>query len=377
MTTMNANWIMHPGFYLKEEMEARGWLQRDLAFILGCSEQALNRILSGKQGISPDMANALGEAFDVPAEFFANLQQAYDLSQAQKPEPGVAIRAKMQNIYPVREMIKRGWVEQADAVMLETQLVRFFDVENPNDIPYMAHAARKSRYEERGIPPAQLAWLFRVRQIAKSIASPKYSEKALRSALNDLQELLRAPEEARHVPRILMECGVRFILVDRLPQADIDGVCFWLDKESPVIGMSTKRDKIDNFWFVLRHEIEHVLRMHGQNNEMIDPDLQGEAAGTSNIIPIEERVANAAAADFCVPREKLDSFMARKRPFYYEKDVLAFSRILNRHPGLIVGQMQRRLDDYRYLARYLVKVRHFVLPGSIADGWGQVVPVSL
>jgi HTH-type transcriptional regulator/antitoxin HigA len=83
-------WVKHPGFYLKEEMEERGLFARDLAFILGVPEQSLNTILSGKRGISPDMARALGEAFDVPAEFFMNLQQAYDLSRAAMPDPGVA-----------------------------------------------------------------------------------------------------------------------------------------------------------------------------------------------------------------------------------------------------------------------------------------------
>ena len=183
-------------------MEARGWSQRDLAFILGSTDQTLNPILSGKRGISPDMAKALGEAFDVPAEFFANLQPAYDLAQARTPDPSVAVRRNMQNTYPVREMIKRGWIELSDAAMIETQLVRFFGKESPDEIPYMAHAAKKSSYEEREIPPAQLAWLFRVRQVANSITVPRYSEKALRSALTDLQRLLYAPEEARQVPRI-------------------------------------------------------------------------------------------------------------------------------------------------------------------------------
>ena len=50
MATMSANWVKHPGFYIKEEMEARGWWQRDLAFILGLTDQALNPILSGKRG---------------------------------------------------------------------------------------------------------------------------------------------------------------------------------------------------------------------------------------------------------------------------------------------------------------------------------------
>ena len=173
---MATDWVMHPGIYIKEEMDAREWLQRDLAFILGIPEQAVNVILSGKRGISPDMARALGDAFDVPAEFFANLQKAYDLSRATAPNPSVAVRAKIQSQYPVREMIKRGWIEDGDAALLQGQLTRFFNVALPEDIPYLAHAAKKSSYEEADVRPAQLAWLFRVKQIARSVSVPKYSE---------------------------------------------------------------------------------------------------------------------------------------------------------------------------------------------------------
>jgi HTH-type transcriptional regulator/antitoxin HigA len=212
-----------------------------------------------------------------------------------------------------------------------------------------------------------------VRQVANSISVRQYSEKALRSALTDLQGLLYAPEEARQVPRILAECGVRYVLVEKLPNAKIDGVCFWLD-DSPVIGMSLQHDRIDNFWFVLRHEIEHVLRGHGREQEMIDTDLDKVPEGSTSE---DEQLANSAAADFCAPGDKLDSFLMRKHPFYYEKDVVAFARVHNRHPGVVVGQIRRKLNRYDYLTRYLVRVRQFVLPGSIADGWGQVVPVSL
>jgi HTH-type transcriptional regulator/antitoxin HigA len=370
MATASANWIMHPGVYIKEEMDEREWSQRDLAFILGCSEQAINPILNGKRGISPEMAKALGLAFNVPAEFFANLQQAYDLSQARMPDPSVALRRDMQSLYPVREMIRRGWIEPSDANMLEVQLTKFL---GDKAIPYMAHDAKKTSYEEREIAPAQLAWLFRVRQIAQSISVPNYSEKSLRSSLTDLQQLLLSPEETRHVPRLLMECGVRLIVVEKLPSAKIDGVCFWLDKQSPVIGLSLQHDRIDNFWFVLRHEIEHVLLKHGQEEEMIDSDLDSQATSISE----EERLANDAASEFCAPSDRVSSFLARKHPFYYEKDVIAFSRTMQRHPGIVIGQIRKRLGRWDYLTRHLVKVRQHVLPGSIADGWGQVVPVSL
>ncbi|MEO7145996.1 MAG: XRE family transcriptional regulator, partial [Bryobacteraceae bacterium] len=112
-----------------------------------------------------------------------------------------------------------------------------------------------------------------------------------------------------------------------------------------------------------------VLREHGRDREIID-DLEGEKAGTGDDLPEEERVANGAASGFCAPR--LDTFMAMKHPFYYERDVLAFSQTTKRHPGIIVGQMQFRLKNYTFLARQLSKIRNFVLPSSIFDGWGQV-----
>ncbi|HTZ48907.1 MAG TPA: HigA family addiction module antitoxin [Verrucomicrobiae bacterium] len=364
MAAMTQSWVRHPGQYIKEEVEERGWSQRDLAFILGVSEQAINPILNGKRGISPEMAKALGEAFDVPAEFFANLQQAYDLALARKPDASVSIRRDLQSIFPIREMIKRGWIEQTDTNMLQMQLSRFFEDEN------FAYAAKKARGE---VSPAQTAWLYRVRQIAKSISVPKYSEKALRAAIaNDFPSLLYAPDEVRQVPGILSECGIKLIFVEKLPNAKIDGVCFWLD-DVPVIGMSLQHDRIDNFWFVLRHECEHVLNQHGKQQEMVDIDLDASAVSISE----EERIANDAASNFCAPSQRVDDWLRRKQPYYYERDVVAFSRTLHRHPGIVIGQIRRKLNRYDYLSRYLVKVRHHILPVALADGWGQTVPVSL
>jgi len=372
-TMVYPNWIKHPGFYIKEEMDARGWTQRDLAFVLGVPEQAVNMIVSGKRGISPDMARALGDAFDVSPDLFANLQKDYDMAQAKQPKAGVALLGKMQINYPVREMVNRGWLVNADAGTIREQLARFFEVPDVSEIPYIEHAARKrSTYEERAIPAPQLAWLFRVKQIAKSITVPKYSESKLREAVEKMRGMMLEPEQVREIPKLLMDSGVRFILVEKLTNAKIDGVCFWLDDHSPVIGMSIQRDTIDNFWFVLRHEIEHVLRRHGRKAEIIDTDLQLDQSDDG-----DEKLANDAARDFCINWNKFESFMIRKKPFYYERDVIAFSRVMGRHPGIVVGQMQRYMDNYSYLARHLSKVRQFILPNAIADGWGQVIPIQI
>lgn len=365
--------VPHPGFYIREELDARGWTQRDLAYILGTPEQAVNMILSGKRGISPEMAKALGEAFSVNPDLFANLQRSYDMSRARSPDPGVGRRARLQSAYPVREMIKRGWLQDTDAAMLEAQMARFFEVDNADNIPHMEHAARKSTHYD-DTEPAQLAWLFRVRQIARTMVAPKYSEKALREATQQLRLFLADPEEARNVPRVLAECGVRLVIVECLPNAKIDGVCFWLDKQAPVIGLSMRFDRIDNFWFVLRHELEHVLRKDGQTQEVIDENIDGD---TDRDTSEEERAANAAAADFCVPKVHIDSFIARKAPFFAERDIIGFARRINVHPGLVLGQIRKRTGRWDLLPRHLVKVRGHVLPSAMVDGWGTTAPVSL
>ena len=221
----------------------------------------------------------------------------------------------------------------------------------------------------------QLAWLFRVRQIAESMTVTRYSKAGLENAVIRLRNFLIDPEEIRNVPRLLAEVGVRFIVVEALPSSQIDGVCFWLNDQSPVIGMSLRHDRIDNYWFVLRHEIEHVLLGHGKEFEIVDIDLGAE--GGPAVVSEEERLANAAAANFCVPSDDMNSFIARKSPFISERDVLGFAKVRQVHPGLVVGQVQKRLERYDYLRKYLTKVRQHATAGAVVDGWGELAPVAL
>jgi plasmid maintenance system antidote protein VapI/Zn-dependent peptidase ImmA (M78 family) len=346
-----------------------------LAYILGTPEQAVNMIISGKRGISPEMAKALGNAFEVSGEFFANLQKAYEMANARAPDPQVARRAQLQRLFPVREMIRRGWLEDTDIGLLEAQVKRFFCANDLEEVAALPHAAKKSDYSETTAP--QLAWLYRVRQLAAEMVVPRYSEKALRDLLAELPRYMIDPEEMRLIPRALAECGIRFVIVEALPNAKIDGVCFWLDAHSPVIGLSTLRDRIDNFWFVLRHELEHVLNGDGKDgveSAVLDVDVE---SAQDDSLPPEEKRANAAAAELCVPREELETFYLRKFPYISERDMLGFAGRIQRHPGIVVGQLQKKMDRWDWLSRYKVKVRQYIAQESVIDGWGVPASVSL
>jgi HTH-type transcriptional regulator / antitoxin HigA len=360
-----------PAEIIRAEMEKRGWSQSDLAYVLGVNSSAVNPILSGKRGISPDMAKALAIAFDVPAERFALAQAEWELRRARDPDPKVTARARVQAQYPMREMMRRGWIKEGDTgADLEAQLCRFFGVSNLADVPHLAHSAKRTEYSH--IPPAQLAWLFRVRQIASEMPTPPYSRASLAAGVDRMKEFLGHPEEVRHIPRLLHEVGIRFVIVEGLPGSKIDGVCFWLNKVSPVIGMSLRFDRIDNFWFVLGHECAHVLHGHGQNAAIVDNELEQLTLELSE----EEQIANRDAAEFCVPQEKIRSFYLRKKPLFAERDVLAFSKIMKVHPGIVVGQLQKLVGRYDLLRRHLVSVREHISGSALVDGWGDVVPVE-
>jgi HTH-type transcriptional regulator/antitoxin HigA len=370
-----------PGQLISALLEERGWTNRVLAVVLEAEETGVCKLISDKKAVTPEIAITLEEVFGVEASTFLALQRDYDLAKARlvaRPNPKRATRAHLFGGLPVAEMIKRGWLNVADVrdmPAVEKELATFFGVESVDQIEILPHAAKRTAISADATP-VQLAWLYRVKQIASEMLVGKYSPASGRRALELLKPLTSAAEEARKVPRILAECGIRFVIVESLSSAKIDGVCFWLNESSPVIGLSIRFDRIDNFWFVLRHELEHVLNEHGKSVITIDAELEGAKAGLSDAVSDEERIANAAAAEFCVPKKTMDSFIARKAPTFAERDLLGVAATLGVHPGLVAGQLRHRTGQYNRFATHLVKIRSIIAPSAMVDGWGDIAQIE-
>lgn len=73
----------HPGEMLLEEfIKPLGLRQTELAEWIGVSYPRLNEIVHGKRGVTPDTALRLEQVFGMDAQFWLNLQGAWDLYQA-------------------------------------------------------------------------------------------------------------------------------------------------------------------------------------------------------------------------------------------------------------------------------------------------------
>ncbi len=82
----------HPGLTVRYDcLEPLGLSVTGGAKALGVSRQALNNLVNGKAGISPEMAIRLAKAFGSTAETWLRLQMAYDLAQARQHEGDILV----------------------------------------------------------------------------------------------------------------------------------------------------------------------------------------------------------------------------------------------------------------------------------------------
>ncbi len=357
--------VFPPGEFLREELDTRGWLQADFAAIVGKDAKTVSDIISGKRSITPDMAMLIGEALDTGPAVWLNLENDYQLHKAaaNRPTEGhVSQRAEIYEQYPIREMVKRGWITQtSDVHVLKRELSDFF---SPDELPY---AARRS--DDSSKKNLQKAWLHRAYNIARELPVSSYSELALARALNDLKEMMGEPREMVQIPRVLSGAGIRFLLVEALPSSKIDGVCFWLDNKNPVVALSTRLDRIDNFWFTLIHELQHVKHRHGQDLAMLDIDIRKRDSDLSK----KERLADEGAEEYLVPREEIENFVARVSPLFSATRIKEFARRIGVHPGIVVGQLQHmEAIPWSHHKKALVSVRGIVTSTTPHDGWGMV-----
>lgn len=374
-TDNDAAEVFPPGEFIKDELEARGWSQIDLAEILGRSPVQINKIIQGVQAITPETARQLADAFGTTAQLWLNLESQYQLSQITVDTDDVARRAKLYDKFPVREIIKRGWVEASENVkVLEKSLLDFFGISSLEEKPKFAHAARR--------PPtaqdysAMWAWLCRARKLAPAVNADKFSDTSFKQALERLHLLIHEVEEVRHVPRILAEAGIRLVVVETLPRAKMDGATFWLNPWSPVVVLSLRNDRIDGFWHTLLHELDHVKNREGMVEPVVDSEMIGENMQPFADKPEIEKRADRFACEFSIKKGELDTFIARSRPMYSKQRIYLFARRLNVHPGIVVGQLQfRGVIDYKHNREMLDKVRHIVTASALTDGWGHTPPV--
>lgn len=151
----------------------------------------------------------------------------------------------------------------------------------------------------------------------------------------------------------LRNYGISLIIEPHFPQTYLDGATLILDKDHPVIGLTLRHDRLDNFWFTLMHELAHIY-LHSTQDFTFFYDELDKIDSTNDY----EKSADDLAIEVLIPRAVWDNSPARLIPSPMAAKSLADELGIN--IAIVAGRM-RRENRYQYLNSIILnaKVRQY------------------
>lgn len=197
----------------------------------------------------------------------------------------------------------------------------------------------------------QLLWMTKARyQASVTLASGRFQEFAGLSEDNlaKIRELSKDPKTLSNVKPLLAEYGVVLVYEPSLPSLKIDGAAFKLENGTPVVALSLRYHRYDNYWFTLMHELAHVA-LH--INDLDDPIIDDFDESSSDLIELE---ANKLASDILI--DPADWRTCRAKGTRDIKDVIAFAKEVGTHPAIVAGRIRNEQNRFELFSKLVNEV---------------------
>jgi len=321
---------------IKFRIEQQGLAPRDLIPYLG-SRSKVSEVLAGKRELSLAMIKALNKGLGIPLESLVAPQP----STMEKSEELDWMR------FPVNEMARRKWIPQIQDTSLpaiKNAVLNYLRHLGPQ--PAIVSFYRKtnvhgsSKIIDRH---ALMMWTARILIVAQDgLAATRFSKtpitELMRTALNfSTQE--KGPLLAC---KFLSDNGIPVIIESHLPGTRLDGAVV-LSGNRPVIGLTLRYDRLDNFWFTLMHELAHIhLHLNPNDPRNFYDDIEVQDEGDA-----DENAANALAGEIMIPADKWNSSIAKDLRTPEAAQLLADE--LKIHISIVAGKMRHHYKSYRIL----------------------------
>lgn len=331
---------------IKFRMEQAGLKPADLIPYIG-SRSRVSEILSGKRTLTLDMIRSLEAGLGIPAKALVKKPndnspyEGWDSRLVNEMEGrGYFGRSSIKNSSPI-ELIKNFFVPICSPVQLTGML-------------------RQSSYRSspRTDRRALAAWSAAILKKAKKIKAPvKYKHGSIN--LEFMQEFAKLSVKEKSpilAQDYLKKLGIILVIEPHFSKTYLDGATILFDKKNPVIGLTVRYDRLDNFWFTLMHELAHVSLHYNQNIGLFYDEIEGVSGAT---ITESEMQADKLAQDALLPEGKWEVSPARLIPSSMAAQSLANE--LGVHVAIIAGQMRHRGKKYVYLNKIVTnaKVRNY------------------
>lgn len=342
----------HPGEILKCELEARGMSQKDLAEAIGKATPIINDIIKGRRDINVEVAVLLEMALDnISAETWLNWQNAYDLQKIREQEEIRRLQTSISTWNTLKTLVNVNHLKKRlglgkDISENVNRVFAFLGVDSTQQLEAKIHSIsayfRKSDNLQTDYVNL-MTWMAIVRHRSDELSlANKFSIDCINKLTKAINTILYENiNTLSRIEQLLANYGIKFIKEEKLEKMPVDGYSFWVG-ENPTIVMTKRLNRIDNFAFVLFHELGHiVLHLFDPNNrvqDFIETDVNVRDEHKNNNY---EDAANKFAKDCIWGNIDYKTLFSKvSNPYSASNYLTMISDRLKINTGIVVGQYQ-------------------------------------
>jgi HTH-type transcriptional regulator/antitoxin HigA len=240
-------------------------------------------------------------------------------------------------------MVNRGWINRLrdNSKKAVEDTVKGFIQEA--GLQFGAASFRRTVYGDAQSPStryALYAWLARVIQRSRTSRSKLGTFRQEILSTDFLKQLAQMSWSARGplmAVEFLEQNGISVIIEPHLNGTLLDGAALKDSDGTPIIALTLRFDRIDNFWFTLLHEVSHIWKHVTAEDAFLD-DLNSSSEDR------RESEANRLASDALIPRilwRRSDAFITQSRDA-----INSLAKDLRIHPAIIVGRLRKETGNY-------------------------------
>ncbi|MFA5904719.1 MAG: ImmA/IrrE family metallo-endopeptidase [Desulfobacula sp.] len=322
-------------------MDQKGLKQTDLIPFIG-SRPRVSEILNGKRSLTLKMIRSLHSKLGIPAEILIQERSVF-------PNNGEAVNW---DSFPISEIVKRKWVTGFDSKTQAEEIIRSLSsLSSSDDYLFEKRVAcfrKGDRSNEKNNPYSIQAWILGSLYEAEKIEAPiKYKENELNSTFISKVAQFSVVEKGPLIVRdFLLSKGIKMVVVPHFKKTYLDGGVLIARNGTPIIALSLRHDRIDNFWFTLSHEIAHLVlgHVHSKNDKCIIDDLDLRDSLDEN-----ELEADKVAQEALIPNNLWINHQARLT--HKVQDVIDLANKADVHPAVVAGRIRFENNNYGILHR--------------------------
>lgn len=331
---------------IRFRMEQQGLTQKDLKAYIGSSAK-VSEVLSGRRPLTLKMIRALNAHLGIPAHVLIG-------------EPRASLPGDMNDIlwerFPLVEMAKRCWVKPvrnprdcAEEIMRD-----LIDKAGGSDTLSMAlyRKTRTSRRNARTDLYALQAWcLYVLAKARRQNLEGLYKEGSInREFLREVARLSVFEEGPKLAVEFLRKHGIAVVYAEHLPKTYLDGAALKTREGVPVVGITARHDRLDNFWFCLLHELAHLGWHLTQDAGYFIDDLSLEVTDFEQD-DAKEREADMLAQNSLIPDDIWNTVSIGAHPTAMK--VIALAQQVGVHPAVVAGRVRKEKNNFRLLSQFV------------------------